>query len=104
MVRPDYFDEMLERIRESAPPKSALLPESSRSLCPGSDYDKTDKATQVFFATVAKPPHFRRDPQKRLPNSSPPRANPADPHFGLLAWKGDKVTKGGHPNCQELPH
>ena len=45
----------------------------------------------MFFATVQNLLIFAVT-QKTPPNSSPP-ANPADPHFGLLAWKGDKVRK-----------
>jgi len=57
-----------------------------------SDYDKTDKATQVFFAIVQNLLIFAvtRQTAAELVTA---RANPADPHFGLLAWKGDKVRK-----------
>jgi len=47
--RPDYFDEMLERIRVS---EKRFCQKVRDLLALSSDYDKTDKATQVFFATV----------------------------------------------------
>jgi len=57
-----------------------------------SDYDKTDKATQVFFATVQNLLIFAVT-RKTAAELITAWANPADPHFGLLAWKGDKVRK-----------
>ncbi len=57
-----------------------------------SDYDKTDSATQQFFATVQNLLIFAvtRTTAAELVTA---RANPDDPHFGLLAWEGDKVRK-----------
>ena len=57
-----------------------------------SDYDKTDEATHVFFATVQNLLIFAVT-RKSAAELITARANPADPHFGLLAWKGDTVRK-----------
>ena len=50
--RPDYFDEMLERIRDIRASEKRFYQKVRDLFGLSSDYDKTDKATQVFFATV----------------------------------------------------
>lgn len=90
--RPDYFDEMLERIRDIRASEKRFYQKVRDLFALSCDYDKTDKATQVFFATVQNLLIYavtRRTAAELITA----RANPADPHFGLLAWKGDKVRK-----------
>lgn len=48
--RPDYFDELLERIREIRASEKRFYQKIRDLLALSSDYDKTDKATQMFFA------------------------------------------------------
>jgi hypothetical protein len=50
--RPDYFDEMLERIRDIRASEMRFYQKVRDLFALSSDYDKTDKATQQFFATV----------------------------------------------------
>jgi hypothetical protein len=90
--RPDYFDEMLERIRDIRASEKRFYQKVRDLFALSSDYDKTDKATQVFFATVQNLLIFAVTRQTAAELITA-RANPADPHFGLLAWKGDKVRK-----------
>jgi len=96
--RPEYFDEMLARIRDIRDIRDIRASEERfyqkvRDLFAlSSDYDKTDKATQIFFATVQNLLIFAVT-RKTAAELITARANPADPHFGLLAWKGDKVPK-----------
>ncbi|MBL9008811.1 MAG: virulence RhuM family protein [Myxococcales bacterium] len=90
--RPDYFDEMLARIRDIRASEKRFYQKVRDLFALSSDYDKTDKATQVFFATVQNLLIFAVT-QKTAAELITARANPADPHFGLLAWKGDKVRK-----------
>jgi len=90
--RPDYFDEMLERIRDIRASEKRFYQKVRDLFVLSSDYDKTDKATQVFFATVQHLLIFAVT-RKTAAELITARANPADPHFGLLAWKGDKVRK-----------
>jgi hypothetical protein len=90
--RPDYFDEMLERIRDIRASEKRFYQKVRELLALSSDYDKTDKATQVFFATVQNILIFAVT-RKTAAELITARANPANPHFGLLAWKGDKVRK-----------
>lgn len=90
--RPDYFDEMLARIRDIRASEKRFYQKVRDLFALSSDYDKTDKATQVFFATVQNLLIFAVT-RKTAAELITARANPADQHFGLLAWKGDKVRK-----------
>jgi hypothetical protein len=47
--RPDYFDELLERIREIRASEKRFYQKVKDLLKLSSDYDATDKATQIFF-------------------------------------------------------
>ena len=90
--RPDYFDEMLARIRDIRASEKRFYQKVRDLFALSSNYDKTDKATQVFFATVQNLLIFAvtRKTAAELISS---RANPADPHFGLLVWKGSPVSR-----------
>jgi hypothetical protein len=90
--RPDYFDEMLERIRDIRASEKRFYQKVRDLFALSSDYDKTDKATQQFFATMQNLLLFAVA-GKTAAELILARANPADPHFGLLTWKGDKVRK-----------
>lgn len=90
--RPDYFDEMLERIRDIRASEKRFYQKVRDLFALSSDYDKTDKATQQFFATVQNLLLFAVT-GKTAAELIMARANPADPYFGLLNWKGDKVRK-----------
>jgi hypothetical protein len=90
--RPDYFDEMLARIRDIRASEKRFYQKVRDLFALSSDYDKTDKATQVFFATVQNLLIFAVTRQTAAELITA-RANPADPHFGLLVWKGDKMRK-----------
>ena len=90
--RPDYFDEMLERIRDIRASEKRFYQKVRDLFALSSDYDKTDEATQAFFATVQNLLLYAAT-RKTAAELITARANPADPHFGLLAWKGNKVRK-----------
>jgi hypothetical protein len=49
-VRPDYFDEFLERIREIRASEKRFYQKIRDLFALSSDYDSSDKATQMFFA------------------------------------------------------
>jgi hypothetical protein len=90
--RPDYFDEMLARIRDIRASEKRFYQKVRDLFALSSDYDKTDNTTQAFFATVQNLLLFAVS-RKTAAELITTRANPADPHFGLLAWKSDKVRK-----------
>ncbi|MBU2737334.1 virulence RhuM family protein [Acidithiobacillus concretivorus] len=90
--RPDYFDEMLARIRDIRASEKRFYQKVRDLFALCSDYDKTDQATQVFFATVQNLLIFAVTRQTAAELITA-RANPADPHFGLLAWKGSPTSR-----------
>ncbi len=90
--RPDYFDEMLARIRDIRASEKRFYQKVRELFALSSDYDKTDQATQTFFATVQNL-LLHAVTQKTAAELIISRANPADPHFGLLSWKGTLVRK-----------
>ncbi len=90
--RPDYFDEMLERIREIRASEKRFYQKVRDLFALCSDYDKTDEATHQFFATAQNILIYAvtRQTAAELVTA---RADRNDPHFGLLHWKGDHVRK-----------
>jgi hypothetical protein len=90
--RPDYFDEMLARIRDIRASEKRFYQKVRDLFALSSDYDKTDAATQQFFATVQNLLLYAvtRQTAAELVLA---RANAADPHFGLLTWQGAQVRK-----------
>ncbi|MDP2074993.1 RhuM family protein [Hydrogenophaga sp.] len=69
--RPDYFDEMLERIRDIRASEKRFYQKVRDLFALSSDYDKTDQTTQTFFATVQNL-LLLPSPKKLPPSSSPP--------------------------------
>ena len=90
--RPDYFDEMLERIRDIRASEKRFYQKVRDLFALSSDYDKTDQATQTFFATVQNLLLYAVT-QKTAAELITARANRNEPNFGLLHWKGAKVRK-----------
>jgi hypothetical protein len=90
--RPDYFDEMLERIRDIRASEKRFYQKVRDLFALAVDYDKTDEATQTFFATVQNMLLFAVT-QKSAAELITARANPDDTHFGLRSWKGAIVRK-----------
>ena len=90
--RPDYFDEMLARIRDIRASEKRFYQKVRDLFALAADYDKSDEATQTFFATVQNLLLYAVT-QKTAAELIVSRANPADPHFGLLSWKGAQVRK-----------
>jgi len=90
--RPDHFDEMLERIREIRASEKRFYQKVRDLFALSTDYDKTDKATQQFFAVVQNILLYAVT-GKTAAELIIARADQKDPHFGLLHWKGAKVRK-----------
>ena len=90
--RPDYFDEMLERIRDIRASEKRFYQKVRDLFALSVDYDKSDQATQIFFATVQNLLLYAVTEQTAA-ELIMARANPDDRYFGLLHWQGDKVRK-----------
>ncbi len=90
--RPDHFDEMLARIRDIRASEKRFYQKVRDLFALSTDYDKTDQATQQFFAVVQNVLIFAVT-GKTAAELITARANRNDPNFGLLHWKGAKVRK-----------
>ena len=90
--RPDYFDELLERIREIRTSEKRFYQKVRDLLALSSDYDHTDKATQMFFAETQNKLLFAVT-QNTAAEIIVNRANANEPNMALTSWKGNKVRK-----------
>lgn len=90
--RPDFFDEMLVRIREIRASEKRFYQKVRDLFALSVDYDKTDRGTGEFFAAVQNLLLYAVT-GKTAAEIVIDRAKADDPHFGLLAWKGAKVRK-----------
>ncbi len=89
---PDYFDELLERIRDIRASERRMYLRVREILALAADYKPSDAETQVFFQTVQNKLHFAVT-GKTAPELIAGRADAARPNMGLTAWKGGAVRK-----------
>ena len=90
--RPDYFDEMLVRIRDIRASEKRFYQKVRDLFALASDYDKTDQTTLQFFATVQNMLLYAVT-QKTAAELITSRANANDQNFGLMHWQGAQVRK-----------
>jgi hypothetical protein len=90
--RPDYFDELLDRIREIRASEKRFYQKIKDLLALSSDYDPTDKITQMFFAETQNKLLYAVT-HKTAAELIMKRADANLPNMGLTAWKGNKVRK-----------
>jgi hypothetical protein len=90
--RPDYFDEFLERIREIRASEKRFYQKIRDLFALSSDYDASDKATQMFFAETQNKLLYAVT-QKTAAEIIISRADPNSPNMALTHWKGTKVRK-----------
>jgi len=90
--RPDYFDELLERIREIRASEKRFYQKVRDLLALSSDYDSTDKATQMFFAETQNKLLYAVT-HKTAAELIISRANANEPNMALTSWKSNKVRK-----------
>ncbi len=90
--RPDYFDELLERIRDIRASEKRFYQKIRDLLSLSSDYDKTDKATQMFFAETQNKLLYAVT-QKTAAEIITTRADASQPNMALTSWKGNVVRK-----------
>ena len=90
--RPDYFDELLERIREIRTSEKRFYQKVKDLLVLSSDYDPTDKATQMFFAETQNKLLFAVTRQTAA-EIIVARADANSPNMALTSWQGNKVRK-----------
>lgn len=90
---PDYFDELLERIRDIRASERRMYLRVREILALAADYAPDEAETQAVFQIVQNKMHFAATGHT-APELIAARANAAQPNMGLTSWKGDAVRKG----------
>jgi hypothetical protein len=87
---PDYFDDLLERIRDIRASERRMYLRVREILALAADYQPDDAATQAFFQTVQNKLHFAVTGHT-APELIAVRANRTKPNMGLTNWRGAVV-------------
>ena len=90
--RPDYFDEMLARIRDIRSSEKRFYQKVRDLFALSSDYDSTDKATQMFFSEVQNKLLFAAT-EHTAAQLILARANAMQANMALSSWQGKIVRK-----------
>jgi hypothetical protein len=89
---PDYFDEMLERIRDIRASERRMYLRVKEIFAMAGDYDPTWEETTKFFSVIQNKLHFAATgltAAELIKN----RADHALPNMGLTSWKTGEVRK-----------
>ena len=100
--RPDYFDELLERIRDIRASEKRFYQKVRNLFALSSDYDPTDKATQMFFAETQNKLLYAVT-GKTAAEIIVSRADASQPNMNLTSWKGHIVRKQDIFIAKKLP-
>lgn len=90
--RADYFDELLDRIRDIRTSEKRFYQKVRDLLALSSDYDATDKATQMFFAETQNKLLYAITGNTAA-EIIMQRADANAPNMNLNTWKGSVVRK-----------
>ena len=90
--RVDYFDELLEQIRDIRASEKRFYQKIRDLLALSSDYDASDRATQMFFAETQNKLLYAVT-QQTAAEIILSRAKADLPNMGLTNWKGNIVRK-----------
>ena len=105
----DYFDEMLERIRDIRSSEKRFYQKIRDIYKLAVDYDSNAEETLEFFSIVQNKLHFAVS-GKTAAEIISERADASKPNMGLTSWKGAKVRKGdvtiakNYLNHEEIEH
>ena len=105
----DYFDEMLERIRDIRSSEKRFYQKIRDIYKLAADYDPNTEETLEFFSIVQNKLHFAVS-GKTAAEIISERADALKPNMGLTSWKGAKVRKGdvtiakNYLNHEEMKH
>ncbi len=91
-VVPDYFDEMLARIRDIRASERRMYLRVREIFAMAADYEPTWSETTKFFSVIQNKLHFAATGMTAA-ELIQLRANHLLPNMGLTAWKGGEVRK-----------
>ena len=89
---PDYFDELLERIRDIRASERRMYLRVREIFALAGDYDPKNPDVAVFYKTIQNKLHFAAS-GKTAAELIAGRASRDKPNMGLTTWKGDAVRK-----------
>jgi len=89
---PDYFDELLERIRDILASERRMYLRVKELFALAADYDAAQKSTVEFFKITQNKLHFAATGHTAAELIAR-RADHALPNMGLTTWKGQTVRK-----------
>lgn len=90
--RPDYFDELLEQIRDIRASEKRFYQKLRDLFALSSDYKVTERATNLFFADTQNKLLFGVT-RKTAAEIIATRANADTPNMALTSWSGSIVRK-----------
>ena len=90
---PDYFDELLERIRDIRASERRMYLRVREIFALAADYAPSNKDAIQFFKVIQNKLHFAAT-GKTAAELIAQRADHIQPNMGLQTWKGDVVRKG----------
>ena len=90
--RPDYFDELLARIRDIRASEKRFYQKVRDLLALSSDYRGNELRTNQFFAEVQNKLLYAAT-GRTAAELVVERSDPSKPNMGLMAWKGGIVRK-----------
>ncbi|MEQ5684111.1 virulence RhuM family protein [Providencia huaxiensis] len=91
-VVPDYFDEMLERIRDIRASERRVYLRVKDIFTMAADYEPSNKETNRFFQTIQNKLHFACTGMTAAELIAS-RADASQPDMGLTSYKSDEVRK-----------
>jgi len=91
-TRNDYFDELIERVREIRTSERNFYRKITDIYATSYDYDVDAEITHKFFAMVQNKLHWAIHGHTAAELIAE-RADSRKPHMGLTSWRGDKVKK-----------
>lgn len=89
---PDYFDEMLERIRDIRASERRMYLRVREIFAMAADYEPSSKNTTLFFQKIQNKLHYASTGMTAA-ELIMARVDHSLPNSGLMTWKGDEVRK-----------
>ena len=89
---PDYFDEMLSRIRDIRASERRMYLRVKEIFAMAADYEPSWSETTKFFSVIQNKLHYAATGMTAA-ELIQSRANHSVPNMGLTTWKGDEVRK-----------
>lgn len=101
--RNNYFDELIERVREIRTSEKNFYRKITDIYSTSYDYDPNATITHQFFATVQNKFHWAIHGHTAAELIAE-RADSRKPNMGLTHWKGGKSSQGRCIRGKKLPH